>query len=417
MRRYLDALQQRDFGLLFVGATASILGDGMTLVALLWMIWERTGSALALGWLTFWYTAPVVVGGLGAGVLLDRFDPRRVLLLDSLGRGVVMASVPALFLLDALPIWYLFVVAAIYGLLKMIPLAGVPTMIPGLVAADHLTTANALESIAYGVGGIIGPAAAGILIAVMGAERVIGIDAATYFVFAACLALMRGSATVTHSDGRVDPASPPSPGGAGLGQAVRLVVGAPALLATTFMFMAANVGEGALMVVLPVYADETLRAGAQAYGWLLAALSAGLLVGAVAVGAVPTPRRLGRAISVAQAVSGAALIGFVATLSLGPALGLCLTLGIASSPLTIWAQTLRMQLIPAALRGRVFALLRTMMQATPPLGGILAGVLLEGSGMPATLIVAALITLLPGLLGLVLPALAGRYPLPAAEVS
>jgi len=155
--RYLELLHRRDFALLWSGATVSTLGDGMTLVALVWLVLERTGSAAAVGALTVAYSTPVIGGGLVAGVLLDRFDRRVVMAIDTLGRGLLMASVPLLEAMGGVPTWWLFVIAASYGLLKMVPLAGVPALIPSLVEGDDLTTANAMESISYGVGGILGP--------------------------------------------------------------------------------------------------------------------------------------------------------------------------------------------------------------------------------------------------------------------
>lgn len=401
MRRYVAALRRRDFGLLWFGATVSTLGDAMTLVALVWMMLERTGSAIDVGWLTFAYAAPVVVGGLAAGVLLDRYDPRTVMAVDSLGRGLLMASVPVLELMGGVPTWWLFVVAAAYGLLKMVPLAGVPALIPSLLDDDDLTTANALESISYGVGGIVGPALAGILIAIVGAPAVIGIDAASYFVFVGCLLLMRrGSRSQPATQG-----SPSQPAGFGLRAAAGVILGSPAIVATTLMFMAANVGEGIFGVLMPIYTLQALGAGAPEYGAILAVFSVGILGGSLVVGAIATPRRLGQSIAVAQAVAGIVLLGFLAQPTLLPAIALAGVFGIAGSPLTIWAQTLRMRIIPAELRGRVFAILRTLMQSTAPVGGLVAGLLVAGVGIDAAVIAAAVVTTAPALLGLVLPAL------------
>jgi MFS family permease len=94
MNRYVALLRRRDFGLLWTGATISALGDGMSFVALVWLLIERGGTPESVGWLAAIYTAPVVVGGIAAGVVLDRFDRRRVLAADNLIRGVAIASVP-----------------------------------------------------------------------------------------------------------------------------------------------------------------------------------------------------------------------------------------------------------------------------------------------------------------------------------
>ena len=82
--------------------------------------------------------------------------------------------------------------------------------------------------------------------------------------------------------------------------------------------------------------------------------------------------------------------------------------GLAESSLTPWAQTIRMRLIPPALRGRVFALLRTLMQSTRPIGAVLAGVLLAGGGLTPALAASALLVAVPGLVGLFVPALSAR---------
>ena len=117
MNRYRDLLSKRDFALLWGGATVSAFGDGMSFVALIWLLLERGGTPAEVGWLAAVYTAPVVVGGIAAGVILDRFDPTRVIAADNIVRGVAIASVPIASALGFLTTAQLFVVAAVYGLL------------------------------------------------------------------------------------------------------------------------------------------------------------------------------------------------------------------------------------------------------------------------------------------------------------
>lgn len=144
--------------------TLSALGDSMSLVALLWLVYQTSGSVRQLGWFVATYTAPVAVGGPVAGSVLDRFDRRVVLLADNLIRGAAFAVVPLFYHAGTLALWHLYLVAALFALFKMLPLAGVPAMIPQLVPPRELDIANALESIGYGVATLAGPAAAGILL-------------------------------------------------------------------------------------------------------------------------------------------------------------------------------------------------------------------------------------------------------------
>jgi MFS family permease len=421
--RYWTLLRERDFALLWGGATVSALGDGMSFVALVWLMIERGGSPSDVGWLAAVYTAPVIVGGIAAGIVLDRFDPRRVIAADNVIRGVAIASVPVAAFFGSLTTAHLFVVAAIYGLLYMTSIAGIPSLITRLVGPDEMTTANAMESITYGIAGLIGPALAGIVIAGIGAPAVLALDAVTYGVFVACLLAMRrggGRATGVAEPAASDAAASDPAGddvqaglrpavGAGIGPAFRFVLGAPAIVATTVMYMCLNLSGGISLVLIPIYVRDILGGGSTVFGLLLSALTAGELVGLIVVGALHWRRPLGRSIAGAALLSGLILSLLLLRPSLVPMLIILAASGLVESSLTPWAQTIRMRLIPAHLRGRVFALLRTLMQSTRPIGSILAGILLAGGDLTPALVAIPLLVGIPGAIGLFLPAL-GRGP-------
>jgi MFS family permease len=113
MGAYLRLLRDRPFALLWTGATISILGDALTWVSLVWLTLDLGGSAVQVGILAACYTGPVVVGGLVAGILLDRFDRRRLLIADNLIRGLAMATVPLAAAAGVLSQTQLYLVAAV----------------------------------------------------------------------------------------------------------------------------------------------------------------------------------------------------------------------------------------------------------------------------------------------------------------
>ena len=415
MNRYQRLLIRRDFALLWGGATISALGDGMSFVALVWLLIERGGTPADVGWLAAVYTAPVVVGGIAAGVVLDRFDPRRVLAADNVIRGIAVASVPIASALGALTTTQLFVVAAIYGLLYMTSLAGIPSLIPRVVARDDLTTANAMESISYGIAGLIGPTIAGVVIAVISAPAVLALDAVSYGVFVVCLLAMgrqRRGAAFVQEGGEEEPATAERGRGLGLGPAVRFILAAPAIVAITVMYMGINIAGGIVTVVVPIYARDVLHGGSETYGLLLSVLTAGDLAGLLIVGAIGWRWPLGRSIAWACLTSGLILLLWLLRPPLLALAAILAVWGSVSSSLTPWAQTIRMRLIPPHLRGRVFALLRTMMQSTRPVGAIIGGLLLSNGELSPALVAIALLFLVPGAIGLWLPALG---PVPTAE--
>jgi MFS family permease len=404
--RYWRLLRERDYALLWGGATVSALGDGMSFVALVWLVIERGGTAADIGWLSAVYTAPVIVGGIAAGIVLDRFDKRRVIAADNVIRGLAIASVPIADLFGVLTTAQLFVVAAIYGLLYMTSIAGLPSLIPALVPEEDLNTANAMESITYGIAGLIGPALAGVIIVAVGASAVLAFDAGTYAVFVVCLLLMRrgGGRTLTsHAQG--GSAVP----GAGIGPAVRFILGAPAIVAITLMYMCLNVSGGISIVLIPIYARDVLHGGATTFGVLLSALTGGELLGLLAIGAIRWRWPLGRSIAAAALLTGLIRALMIVRPDLFFMILILAASGVAESSLTPWAQTIRMRLIPAHLRGRVFALLRTSMQSTRPIGSIIGGLLLVGGDLTPALIAQALLIAVPGAVGLWIPAL-GRGP-------
>jgi hypothetical protein len=166
------------------------------------------------------------------------------------------------------------------------------------------------------------------------------------------------------------------------------------------MYLAFNVGLGALLVVVPVFADTVLGGGPELYGLLLGCIAIGELVSSLMIGLVRLPIPEGLAICQAAVLSGVAVAALaVSPNAAGAAVGLALY-GAFSAPLTIWGQTLRMKLIPAGFHGRCFAIMRTLMQSGGPLGGVSAGFAVPVLGVRAAIAGIALITCVVGGLGL-----------------
>ena len=411
MSRYLGLLRQRDFALLWGGATISALGDGMSFVALLWLLIERGGSPTDVGLLAAIHTAPVIIGGIATGPILDAFDPRRVLAADNTLRGLAMASVPIAAAMGALTTAHLFVVAAIYGLLFMTSAAGIPSLITRLVRGDELITANAMESLSFSLSGLIGPGVAGLLIAFVGAPFVLAIDALTYFVFVACLLAMRrgGQGETPEPASEAEAGAASAPTSKGLGPAVRFILGSAPIVAITLFYMSVNIAGGIVTVVIPLYVRDVLLGGPATFGLLLSVLTAGDLAGLLVVGAVNWHWPLGRSIAWALLSSGLVILLWLSEPPIAVLGAILFVWGALSSSLTPWAQTIRMRLIPPEMRGRVFALLRTAMQSTRPIGAIAAGFLVARGDLTVAILAVGLLFVVPGFIGVWLPAL-GRGP-------
>jgi MFS family permease len=390
---YSDILKNKNFLAFWSGFTISTIGDSLTRVALTWLVFEETHSAQALGILTIAYTAPILIGGVIAGPILDRFSARRSMIVDNLIRGLAFAAIPILKAMDRLEIWHIYIFAAIYGAMLMVSLAGGPTLIPSIVKPEQLETANAMETLSFTVSGVIGPPLAGLLIVWIGTENVVILDTASYFIFAILLL----GVTVAGAD---HPAFAKRSDSVRILDAVRLMTGNKVLLSTTLMFMSFNIGLGALTVYLPLVSDQIAAGSSEVFGALLGAMSLGEVISAWLAGSLVLKLTLGKRIALSQVLSGLSVVLLLSGSTFwGVATGLFL-LGFFSSPLTIWAQTLRMQIIPVELRGRTFALLRTLMQGATPLGGALAGFLLPVVGIPLMVGFSAVVIGAPGVAGM-----------------
>jgi MFS family permease len=397
-QRYQQIFQFRAFRLFWFGFTFSVMGDAATRVALTWFVFEKTNSATALGILSLTYTGPIIISGLFVGSILDRFDRRKVMIADNLIRGTIMMLIPLLHLLGILALWHIYLASLVYGSLVMVSLAGSPALVPDLIDEDHLATANALETLSYTLSAVIGPLLAGFLIPVIGAPLIVFLDATSYILFAFLLIRMSiPSRNIQHEHSFSDEAKVLN---YRFVDAVRLLLHNRILLSTTLMFMAVNLGFGAFLVVLPIFSTNILHGGSGLYGILLGALAIGELSSSLLVGTLDLPLSLGKLISIAQVSAGVALAILLFGFSIPIALVSMVLFGFMTAPLTIWAQTLRMKVIPSALRGRTFALLRMLMQSTNPVGGVAGGFLLPLVSFPVMIALSATIIGIPGILGL-----------------
>lgn len=397
--RYREILGNVSFRNFWVGFVFSGVGDAMTRVALTWYVWEHTHSAAALGLLTFMFLAPVIVGGLVAGWLLDRYDRRKVIMVDNLVRGLVVSLIPILHWAGALELWHVYAVAGVYGALMMISVAGGPAMVPSLVPEKQLATANALEVVSFTLSGVVGPPIAGLLLAKYGAPNVVVIDVLTYFLYAFLLTRVvipkedvaelevKGAAKFSENKRY------------GMADAFRLMVQEKVLLSTTLMFMVFNIGLGMMFVWLPIYSDQGLGGGASLYGILLGVIALGEVTSSILAGGMTFSRPLGTMISLAQILSGVSIAIALLDQNVMMTVASLALFGFFGAPLTIWAQTLRMKIIPAAMRGRVFALLRMLMIGAIPAGGVLAGWTMESLSMTTMIGLTSAFGFVPGVIG------------------
>ena len=187
LRAALPALHHRDFALLFSGQAISVIGDALFPVALAFAVLELSGSPSSLGLVLAAQALPLAAFALVGGVVGDRVSRQRLMLASDLARAVVQAVAATLLIAGVAEIWHLAVLAGLYGAAEAFfrPAAG--GLIPRLVPDADLLQANSLIAMSQSLGMVLGPAIAGVLIALFGPGSAIAIDAASFVVSAGCL--------------------------------------------------------------------------------------------------------------------------------------------------------------------------------------------------------------------------------------
>jgi MFS family permease len=386
-RTFRSLRRHRNYRIFFTGQVVSLAGTWMQNVALAWLVIELSGSAIAIGALAFWRFIPFTVFGLVAGVVADRFESRKLVMATQGGAmGVSIAlAIVTLTGTATLPIVYLL--AALGGIALAFDAPGRQSLTFQMVGRDELPNAVALNASMFNASRVVGPAAAGVIIAAFGVGVCFAVNTVSFLAVLTGLALMRVDELVPLDRPERHPPWIKSIR-EGLGYArrsprVRLV-----LMMTTVV---STVGFN-FHVLVPVLAADTLDAGPRTFGILSAAFGGGALTGAL------LSASLGRA-SWRALLAGVG--GFsIALLALAPlhtvvacavllyVVGVCFTLWTANS------QTLLQLTAPDHLRGRVVSLYLFAFAGLAPLGGLLAGWLSEVGGTQLAFGVAGLTGLL-----------------------
>jgi MFS family permease len=342
----LRALRHRDFRLLWTGQAISLAGDGIYLVAIAWLVYDISNQPSALAVVGFAWTLPQVAGLLLAGVLSDRFERRRLLVIADLVRCAAIGTIAALTLTDVVELWHLVVLVVIYGFGQALFTPAFTAIVPEVVPRQELLQANAMRELLEPLGmRFFGPAIGGVLIAVFGVGTAFLVDALTFVASALAVMGIRPRPAPRTERGSM---------WRDLGEGFAYVrahawlwatlVGAALFLLFTF---------GPFEVLLPYIIRNELGGGAATFGTVLAAGGAGSFVGAVLLGRIGLPKRHVTYMWLAWALGD---VLFIALAFADTAWVMCVVsfvnFALGTSALVVW-NTLMNTLVPRELLGRV----------------------------------------------------------------
>jgi MFS family permease len=358
------ALRYRDFRLVVAGRFVATLGEMMVSVAIGWELYQRTNSALALGFVGLTLVIPVLLLSLPAGHMADHYNRQRI---------VVLAQVLLLFAslsLAALS-WTQGALPLVYGALFLIGVGGAfsgpaaSTLIPQTVPPETFEKATTWSSSSWQLAAVIGPALGGAVIAITGgATLVYLLDACGSVIYIVLILLIRAR-----------PATPPAKRETtvrSLAEGLRFLRGSQVLLAAITLDMFAVLLGGAT-TLLPIFAKDILHVGPVGLGWLRAAPSVGAAVMALALTHTPPFKRAGRTLLWAVIVFGLATIVFGLSQNFYLSLVALLVLGAADNISVVIRHSLLLLRTPDAMRGRIAAVNGIFISASNELGGFESG--------------------------------------------
>ena len=403
-RRTFRSLRVRNYRLFFAGQLVSVSGTWMQQVAQTWLVLTITGSGLDLGVTVALQFLPMLLFGMWGGLVADRFDKRRTLVIAQAVAAVLAVTLWTLVVTDVVQLWMVYVLAFALGLVQAVDMPTRQSFVTEMVGPDEVPNAVGLNSAMFNAGRLVGPAAAGVVISTAGVAPAFLVNAASYLVVIGALWAMRPAEL--YRDSAADRrAASRQPGQ--IREGLRHVWRTPQLRSPLLLVAVVGTFGFNFSVVLPVLAKYTLHGGASLYGWLTGVMALGSLVGALyaASRARPTRRLL---VGSAVAFGALTLVAATAPTPLTTAVvlvpvGVSVMLFLATANATLLLNS------TAAMRGRVMAIYGLVFLGSTPVGGPLLGFVSQHWGARAGLALSGGASLTAAVAAVGVPALRRRW--------
>jgi MFS family permease len=370
LRRSVSSLSVPNYRRYFVGQVISVSGNWMQLVAQMWLIVQLTGSGVAVGLVAGLQFAPILLLGAWGGLIADRFPKRRVLMITQSLMALPAIVLWLLVAAGSVEPWMVYALVFVRGTVNAFDNPARQSFVIELVGSDRVVNAVSLNSVIVQAGRIVGPAAAGAVIALAGVGPCFAVNALS---FAAMLvALQRMDVNQLH------PTAPVERTPRELRAGLRYVADSPALWIPLGMMIVVGTLTFNFQVLLPLLASQTWHGTAATYALLTAAMAVGSVIGALASGA------RGRVSPSILVISATAFGATELVAAMAPSLALqalaLIPLGAVSVTFSAGVNSTMQLNVTPAMRGRVMGLYSVVFLGSTPIGAPLVGWLAQVGG-------------------------------------
>ncbi len=386
--------ENRDFLVVWGGQSISMFGTRVSYIAWIWWVLEKTNSPAAIAVIGIAAALPTLLLGPIAGAYVDRTDRRKVMIAMNLVNAVILGTAAFLMFNGALQVWHAYVLTVLSATATSFHRPALQSSIPNLVEKGQLTRANSLYQISRGISGMIGLLLGGILVGFLGPAPTFVLDSATFVL--AGLSLLAVAFT-----------SPRTGEVAGWKEILqdtlhgfRFLYGKKGLLYLVLLFALINFLLAPMGVLFPLMSRDVFETGAEGFGSLNAAISAGLLAGGFLAASLKRIRRHGIAILTGILAVGLLMIGFGLAGKLYFALVILALMGLAVAVANVFESVVFQSQVPNELQGRVFAANFALGDGLAPLSLALIGSLLTVVSTPSVIIASGVAILLAATGGL-----------------
>jgi MFS family permease len=393
--RTFHALQNRDFALLWSGQLGHSASLWVETVARNWLIWELTGSGTMLAAVNILRAVPMLIFGVFAGVVADRVDKRKLLIVAKSFTLINKVILATLIVTGRVEVWHVLLTAFLMGASMSFEMPTRTALIPALVKSEELNSAIALNSAAMNGTRIIGPAVAGLLLAPIGTGGVYFVSAGVYVATIIATIIMRvppGSQRKSEESMWTD-----------MADGFRYVWKDKQVLTMMLLSLIPMVIAWPYMTLLPIIADKVLNIGSTGYGLMYSAAGAGALVSVLVIATMPRVPHKGLITVIATFLFGVFLILLSRSNIVALSMAIMVCIGMVSTGTQTLPNTVLLTKTPVELHGRVMGIYR-LDRGLMPLGSMAAGAFADVMGAPPILLVmGCLCTALALIMGIGVP--------------
>jgi len=381
LRASTRALRHRNFRLFIMGQGLSLIGTWVQTVAQAWLVYRISQSSVMLGLVGFASQVPYLILSPVAGVAADRVNRRKLILLMQTLAMLQAVLLAVLTLTGTVEVWHVFYLALILGIVGVFEMTARQSFLVEMVGKEDLMNAIAINSSVYNSGRILGPAVAGILVALIGEGWCFAVNSASFLSVIIGLLMMRLPPPVP-APGTFSPVEH-------FREGFHFVWNHAPSRTVLLLLGLTSVMNYPYLVLMPIFADKILQGGPRALGLLMSSVGVGAILGSIYMATRIGLRGLSRTITVMTILYSVALALFAVSPDLRLSMVLLLPVGFGMMVSVAATNTTLQTLSPDALRGRVLSFYGMMFIGMTPIGSLLAGWAGDVIGAPLTVIVGA----------------------------